>query len=99
MILPVEENGLGFDGVWADDFHHTGRVSITQENEGYLGDFSGSLAEMVETLRNGWFYRGQILEEQRQAGAARMAGTSRRRNSSIASAITTRRATAPSASG
>lgn len=59
VILPIEENGLGFDGVWADDFHHTIRVSQTHENESYLGDFSGSLSELVETLRHGWFYRGQ----------------------------------------
>jgi len=59
VILPVEENGLGFDALWADDFHHTIRVSNTRETEGYLGDFTGTLAENIETLRNGWFYRGQ----------------------------------------
>ena len=60
LILPAEENGVGFDAVWADDFHHAVRVSNTHENEGYLGDFNGSLAEIVETLRSGWFYRGQF---------------------------------------
>jgi maltooligosyltrehalose trehalohydrolase len=59
LILPAEENGLGFDAVWADDFHHSVRVSNTHEEEGYLGDFSGLVTEIVETLRNGWFYRGQ----------------------------------------
>jgi len=60
VILPQSENGIGFDAVWADDFHHNVRVSNTGENESYLGDFTGSLSELVETLRNGWFYRGQI---------------------------------------
>lgn len=59
LVLPVNEGGLGFDGVWADDFHHTMRVSQTREDEGYLADFAGSLPEIVETLRHGWFYRGQ----------------------------------------
>ncbi len=59
VIIPPQENGLGFDGVWADDFHHTVRVSNTKEKESYLGDFTGSLQEIVDTLRNGWFYRGQ----------------------------------------
>jgi maltooligosyltrehalose trehalohydrolase len=59
VILPASENGLGFDALWADDFHHTLRVANTQEGEGYLGDFSGSVTEIVETLRNGWYYRGQ----------------------------------------
>jgi len=65
LLLPVEENGLGFDGVWADDFHHAVRVANTRENEGYLGDFTGSLDEIVETLRNGWFYRGQYSSNKR----------------------------------
>jgi maltooligosyltrehalose trehalohydrolase len=60
VILPVAENGLGFDALWADDFHHSIRVGNTRESEGYLGDFTGTLAETVETLRNGWFYRGQF---------------------------------------
>ena len=59
LILPVTENGFGFDAVWADDFHHTLRVSNTHETDSYLGDFTGSLPELIETLRNGWFYRGQ----------------------------------------
>jgi maltooligosyltrehalose trehalohydrolase len=59
VVLPAAENGLGFDAVWADDFHHSARVANTRENQGYLGDFTGSLTEMVETLRCGWFYRGQ----------------------------------------
>ncbi len=34
--------------------------SNTHENEGYLGDFYWQRStEIVETLRNGWFYRGQ----------------------------------------
>ena len=60
LILPVEENGFGFDAVWADDFHHVIRVAITRESEGYFADFSGTLSEIVETLRNGWLYRGQF---------------------------------------
>jgi maltooligosyltrehalose trehalohydrolase len=59
LLLPPEENGLGFDGVWADDFHHCTRVPNTGEQDAYLADFSGSLEEVLETLRHGWLYRGQ----------------------------------------
>jgi maltooligosyltrehalose trehalohydrolase len=59
VILPVSENGLGFDGLWADDFHHNIRVANTRETDGYYSDYTGTLAELIETLRNGWFYRGQ----------------------------------------
>ena len=60
ILTPVEEGGFGFDGVWADDFHHTLRVANTKESEAYLGDFEGSAAEIIETFRNGWLYRGRI---------------------------------------
>ncbi|MEA3188183.1 MAG: maltooligosyltrehalose trehalohydrolase [Chthoniobacter sp.] len=65
VVLPQKENGIGFDGVWADDFHHVVRVSNTREDEGYLGDFRGSLAELTETLRQGWLYRGQYSQARR----------------------------------
>ena len=61
LLLPEELGGYGFDGVWADDLHHTVRVANTREKESYFGEFDGSLAELLETLRNGWFYRGQAL--------------------------------------
>ena len=51
--------GLGFDALWADDFHHVVRVSMTGETESYLGDFAGSVAELVKTLNQGWLYCGQ----------------------------------------
>jgi maltooligosyltrehalose trehalohydrolase len=60
LVAPVAEGGFGFDAVWADDFHHIVRVSNTAEAESYLADFTGSLHEAVDALRNGWFYRGQF---------------------------------------
>jgi maltooligosyltrehalose trehalohydrolase len=60
VLLCEEQGGAGFDGVWADDFHHVVRVAHTHENESYLGDFRGSPTELAETLRHGWFYRGQF---------------------------------------
>jgi maltooligosyltrehalose trehalohydrolase len=59
LVLPEEENGLGFDAVWADDFHHTIRVLYTHEHDDFFADFSAKVAEVVDTLRNGWLYRGQ----------------------------------------
>jgi maltooligosyltrehalose trehalohydrolase len=59
LLMPPAEGGHGFDGVWADDFHHTVRVANTHENEAYLGDFAGSLQEVVDTISHGWHYRGQ----------------------------------------
>ncbi len=60
MITPGKSGGLGFDGVWADDFHHVVRVSQNGESEGYFGDFAGTNAELAKILQNGWLYCGQM---------------------------------------
>ena len=59
MLLPVQQGGAGFDAVWADDFHHSVRVSQTKENEAYFQHYEGSLSELMDTLQHGWHYRGQ----------------------------------------
>ena len=48
------------------------RVANTKESEAYLGDFDGSAAEIIETFRNGWLYRGRPLEKQQKAAGERM---------------------------
>ncbi len=64
LLEPVESGGMGFDSVWADDFHHILRVSQTHEKAGYFSDYKGSLAEVISTLDCGWFYQGQISRRQ-----------------------------------
>jgi len=59
IITPVRDGGWGVDGMWADDFHHAARVAITRQAEAHFANYSGSLQEIVDTLRAGWFYRGQ----------------------------------------
>ena len=38
-IQPVEQGGLGYDAVWADDFHHALRVHLTGTREHYYADY------------------------------------------------------------
>jgi maltooligosyltrehalose trehalohydrolase len=59
LITPSIRGGLGFDGVWADDFHHIIRVLLTQEREAYYANFEGNSNELAETLSHGWLFRGQ----------------------------------------
>jgi maltooligosyltrehalose trehalohydrolase len=60
MLLPVSAGGFGIDGVWADDFHHQARVHTAHDHEGYYADFTGSAADLAATLRQGWFFTGQL---------------------------------------
>src|SRR5580658_491374 len=60
ILEPHEKKGWNFDAIWADDFHHTVRVSQTQEQQCYYGMFRGSADEIAQTLRQGWLYCGQM---------------------------------------
>lgn len=59
ILHPPEEGGWGLDAVWADDFHHHVRRLSAGDRDGYYEDYSGSLADIATTIRQGWFYRGQ----------------------------------------
>ena len=59
LVRPIAAGGYGLDAVWADDFHHTVRVTLTGENEGYYRDFTGGAGEIAATLRSGWLFQGQ----------------------------------------
>ncbi len=67
LLRPIAAGGLGFDGVWSDDFHHVVRVALTREREGYYGNFAGTSAELAETLEHGWLFRGQRTRGQGKA--------------------------------
>ena len=59
VIAPVDEGGWGVDGVWADDFHHAARVTLTRQREAHFASFSGTVDESVRALKSGWIYEGQ----------------------------------------
>jgi maltooligosyltrehalose trehalohydrolase len=59
IVAPRNSGGWGFNGVWADDFHHVVRTMLTGEREGYYGNFEGTGTELAQTIRHGWLYRGQ----------------------------------------
>jgi maltooligosyltrehalose trehalohydrolase len=63
LILPREQGGYGCDAVWADDFHHVVRVQMTDENEGYMGYFKGTMDELLKTLREGWLFTGELQKD------------------------------------
>jgi maltooligosyltrehalose trehalohydrolase len=67
-VLIAEDNrndpdlvtALGFDGVWADDFHHVAHVTLTGENDGYYANYQPGVDELARTIRKGWLYEGQL---------------------------------------
>ncbi len=59
LVRPVSAGGMGLDGVWSDDFHHQMRRALAGDRDGYFQDYSGSTADLAETIRQGWYYHGQ----------------------------------------
>jgi maltooligosyltrehalose trehalohydrolase len=58
---PDVVTSLGFDALWADDFHHQLRVTLTGENEGYYGAYAPGARGVADAINRGWIYEGQIF--------------------------------------
>ncbi|HEY0713659.1 MAG TPA: malto-oligosyltrehalose trehalohydrolase [Polyangia bacterium] len=56
----VDEHGL--DAIWADDFHHVVRVTLTGETDGYYAAYPRGAACIAETINNGWYFQGQVYK-------------------------------------
>ena len=57
-MLPTAEGGYGFDGVWADDFHHAARTILQPERQGYLAAYNGTAEELAQTIAQGFLPTG-----------------------------------------
>jgi maltooligosyltrehalose trehalohydrolase len=62
LVRPTAQGGYGLDGVWADDFHHQMRRAFAGDDEGYYRDYTGTPEDITRTLRQGWFYEGQVSQ-------------------------------------
>jgi maltooligosyltrehalose trehalohydrolase len=62
MVRPEAEGGWGLDAVWADDLHHQIRRGLAGDVDGYFRDFTGRARDLAETVRDGWFFKGQHSE-------------------------------------
>jgi maltooligosyltrehalose trehalohydrolase len=62
----VEQHGL--NAIWADDFHHQVRVTLTGEKDGYYGAYRPGVADLARTIERGWLFEGQLYPP---TGAAR----------------------------
>jgi maltooligosyltrehalose trehalohydrolase len=51
---------VGLDGVWADDFHHQVRVTLTGERDGYYAAYQPGAAGIARAIERGWLYEGQV---------------------------------------
>ena len=57
-----DEEGWGFDGIWADDFHHVTRRIVAGDAHGYYSDYRGTTTELARTISQGWLFAGEMSE-------------------------------------
>lgn len=61
LISPVDEGGLGMDGVWADDYHHQMRNLTAGDTHHYYFNYANTTAsDLAKTIRGGWYFQGQV---------------------------------------
>ncbi|QDU20516.1 Malto-oligosyltrehalose trehalohydrolase [Urbifossiella limnaea] len=59
LVRPAEQGGYGLDGLWNEDFHHTGMVALTGRAEAYYSDHAGGPQELVSAAKYGFLFQGQ----------------------------------------
>jgi len=57
----------GMNAVWADDFHHQLRVTMTGEQDGYYAAYKPGLEALARTIEQGWLYQGEVFAPTGQA--------------------------------
>jgi maltooligosyltrehalose trehalohydrolase len=56
---PSLVTNFGLHAIWADDFHHATRVTLTAERDGYYRAYEPGTATIARTIERGWLYEGQ----------------------------------------
>jgi len=59
LVRPTDRGGYGLDGLWNEDFHHTGMVALTGRAEAYYSDHAGGPQEFVSAAKYGFLFQGQ----------------------------------------
>jgi maltooligosyltrehalose trehalohydrolase len=68
-IRPAADCGWGVDAQWADDFHHSLRTLLTDEQQGYYADF-GTVGDLAKAFHRPFVYDGTYSEvRERRVGA------------------------------
>jgi maltooligosyltrehalose trehalohydrolase len=65
LVRPESEGGMGLDGLWNDDFHHSAMVALTGRAEAYYTDTTGTPQEFIAAAKYGYLFQGQYYSWQR----------------------------------
>lgn len=65
LIRSKERGGFAMDAQWADGFHHSLRVLLTGDRDGYYQDY-GCVADLAKAYREGYVFTGQYSRFRRR---------------------------------
>jgi maltooligosyltrehalose trehalohydrolase len=60
------QGGCDIDAMWNDDFHHSARVALTRQHDGYFHDYRGRAQELLSAARHGFLFQGQRYDWQKK---------------------------------
>ncbi|MFH1811255.1 MAG: malto-oligosyltrehalose trehalohydrolase [Pseudomonadota bacterium] len=65
VLRATEDNGLGMDAQWCDDFHHALHALLTGQDRGYFADF-GRVAQLGRAFSEGYVHQGEYASYRRR---------------------------------
>jgi len=73
LMRSTELGGLGLDGLWNDDLHHSMKVALTGRRQAYFSDYLGTSSEWLAAVKHGFLFQGQrsVWQDKRRGHAAR----------------------------
>jgi maltooligosyltrehalose trehalohydrolase len=66
LLDAPKDGGCGIDAMWNDDFHHSARVALTRQHDGYFHDYRGRAQELLSAARHGFLFQGQRYDWQKK---------------------------------
>lgn len=70
LVRPTKRGGMGLDGVWSDDFHHSVHSLLTGERDGYYLDF-GRPSHLAKAFNDVFVYDGRYSPYRRRRHGTR----------------------------
>lgn len=61
LVRPLEQNGMGLDMIWNDDWHHSAKCAATGQDEAYFTDYKGDRKSLCQQPSMGFFTRDNII--------------------------------------
>lgn len=73
LVRPRTQGGMGLDGMWNDDLHHSATVALSGRREAYYTDYPGGAQEFLSAAKYGFLYQGQryLWQKKRRGQSSR----------------------------